>query len=791
MDSFSGFGGSDTLNMQAATSFFGGFLTGGSGNNTFNFAGNLTSNYFITGGAGTNTINLDGNTTATLSFVSNIQTINMAGGFSYDLALADGAIDPSGQTLTINASALGAADSLSFDAAIIPIAGNLVITGGAGNDTFDRGTGTGNESFDGGSGGFDQVVYTGNYASYVVTDNADGSVTVSKPGGGTDTLKHIEQLVFADDTVPVGTGQPWIVSVAASAASGAALGEGKTVTFTVTMNEAVTVNTSGGAPTLSLNDSEVASYTGGSGTNTLSFSYVVQPNDNVNDLEVTGLTVPTGSAIESGGIAAALTNAHEDTGVTINTIPPNALDAEFSRAGTSTTTVLGIGTVVTVMVDMNEAVTVNSAGGLPTVTLNDDEVATYAGGSGTSRLNFTYTVQKGDFTTDLQVTGLIVPTGSSLTSQTGNAAVIDNSPSFWSSFGNSFLEVDGSGPTDFNLSGSSDLLWQNSNGTPAIWTMNGASTLSAALVGSDPGTTWHIVGSGDFNNDGHADIAWQNNDGSVAIWEMNGTNVISSGILSLNPGPTWHIVGTGDFAGNGTSDLLWQNTNGTVAIWEMNGLNVTFANTISNNPGPTWHAVGTGDFNGDGKADVLFQNDNGSVAIWETGGFNVTASAIVGSNPGPTWHVVGSGDFFGNGDSDILWQNNDGSVAIWEMNGLNVTATSIIGNNPGSAWHIVGVGDYNGDGKDDILFQNTDGEAAIWEMNGFTVVSASLVGNPGSTWHLQGDGGAAFQIGAGVPVALGARPPGAGLRSTGEGPSSKGHFGIFAPALPVHGVVAR
>ena len=47
------------------------------------------------------------------------------------------------------------------------------------------------------------------------------------------------------------------------------------MTLTLNMSEAVTVNTSGGTPTLTLNDGGTATYTGGSGTNALTFSYTV------------------------------------------------------------------------------------------------------------------------------------------------------------------------------------------------------------------------------------------------------------------------------------------------------------------------------------------------------------------------------------------------------------------------------------------------------------------------------------------------------------------------------------
>ena len=138
-------------------------------------------------------------------------------------------------------------------------------------------------------------------------------------------------------------------------------------------------------------------------------------------------------------------------------------------------------------------------------------------------------------------------------------------------------------PHDFNgtLTGSaSDILWQNNDGTAGIWLMNGFTATSVGAAGPNgpwpynPGPSWHVKGDADFDFDGRSDILWQNDDGTPGIWRMNGLAAVTIGPVGTNPGPAWHIKGTGDFNFDGPADILWQNDDGTPGIWLMNGMTV-------------------------------------------------------------------------------------------------------------------------------------------------------------------------------------------------------------------------
>ena len=104
------------------------------------------------------------------------------------------------------------------------------------------------------------------------------------------------------------TPSPTVASVSSTAGT---YTTGNPVLITVTFSEAVTVDTTGGTPTLALNSggSAFASYTSGSGGSTLTFTYTVGAADSTSALDYTS----TGALALNGGTivdtAAPTTNA--------------------------------------------------------------------------------------------------------------------------------------------------------------------------------------------------------------------------------------------------------------------------------------------------------------------------------------------------------------------------------------------------------------------------------------------------------------------------------------------------
>ena len=118
-------------------------VIGGSGNDTIILGATLTADDSIDGGAGSDTVTLQGNYATRVTFnaatLTNVETLVLGAGFSYNLATNDRNI-ASGGRLTIDASALASINTATVTAAA-ELDGAVSFIGGAGNDTFTGGSG--------------------------------------------------------------------------------------------------------------------------------------------------------------------------------------------------------------------------------------------------------------------------------------------------------------------------------------------------------------------------------------------------------------------------------------------------------------------------------------------------------------------------------------------------------------------------------------------------------------------------------------------------------------------------
>ena len=211
-------------------------------------------------------------------------------------------------------------------------------------------------------------------------------------------------------------------------------GAGSVIAVTVQFSEVVTVNTSGGTPSIALNSGGTATYASGSGTNTLTFNYTVAPGDSSPDLDYvssTSLVLNGGTIADFAANPADLTlpvpgqpgslGANRD--IVINTIAPTVTNVTSTTADGT----YGVGApAIAVTVTFSTPVVVTGTPRLTLETGASDALVNYSSGSGSSTLVFNYTVASGHVSPDLDYvsTTALALNGGTIKDTIGNNAVL-------------------------------------------------------------------------------------------------------------------------------------------------------------------------------------------------------------------------------------------------------------------------------------------------------------------------------------------------------------------------------
>jgi len=220
VSSFTGTAGNDSLLGTSAGDTFnlrqGGedTATGLDGKDVFAFGGSFDAGDSIDGGAGNDVLQLSGNYSGGVTMLDttmvNVETIQLGAGHNYSLTTADGNV-AAGAVLTVDASQLATPNRLLFNGAaetdgrfiFFDGGGNDVLTGGAGNDTFNLAEG-GRDTVRGGAGN-DVVKATGTFDATDAIDGGTGNadkLEIDGLGGGdaivfgATTLRNVENLTL-------------------------------------------------------------------------------------------------------------------------------------------------------------------------------------------------------------------------------------------------------------------------------------------------------------------------------------------------------------------------------------------------------------------------------------------------------------------------------------------------------------------------------------------------------------------------------------------------------------------
>ena len=257
------------------------------------------------------------------------------------------------------------------------------------------------------------------YTSTTALTGTIKDTTGNSPNAANETLPApgAAGSLGANKNIVIVTAAPTVTNVTSTTADGS-YGVGAAITVTVTFSGTVDVT---GTPTLALNSGGTASYASGSGTNTLSFTYTVAAGQSSPDLDYTSTTALSGTIKDTVGNVANETlpapGAAGSLGANKNIVIVTAAPTVTNVTSTAADGSYGVGAAITVTVTFNEAVNVT---GTPTLALNSGGTASYASGSGTSTLSFTYTVAAGQASPDLDYTSTTALTGT-IKDTTGNS----------------------------------------------------------------------------------------------------------------------------------------------------------------------------------------------------------------------------------------------------------------------------------------------------------------------------------------------------------------------------------
>ena len=498
------------------------FTTNKTGTVTTNIAQGILSGGTVTS-TGNNTVTF--NTLPDGTYAGKTITFTDAANNAQSLTLTTFVVDTTAPTIasvtsTTNDGSYNEGDevniTVNFSEAVTLAGGNLVVTleTGSTDRTVTIETITSSTSASG-----TYTVQAGDTSSdLTVSGIALSAGSLSDTAGNAMSSFAIATNLAASSALVIDTTAPTIASVTSTTNDGS-YNEGDEVNITVNFSEAVTLAGGNLVVTLETGSTDrtvtietITSSTSASGT------YTVQAGDTSSDLTVSGIALSAGSLSDTAGNAmssfAIATNLAASSALVIDTTAPTI---------TSVTSTTNDGSykeddTVNVTVNFSEAVTLT--GGNLVVTLETgatDRTVTITSITSSTSASGTYTVQAGDTSSDLTVSGIALSAGS-LSDTAGNAmssfAIATNLAA------SSALVIDTTAPTVSNVTSSTnDGTYNESDsisiqvtfsetvsvtGTPTLTLENGNSNATASYSsgsGSNELTFAYTVGASDTSAD--------------------------------------------------------------------------------------------------------------------------------------------------------------------------------------------------------------------------------------------------------------------------------------------------
>ncbi|WP_249560513.1 DUF4347 domain-containing protein, partial [Shewanella sp. 10B] len=414
-------------------------------------------------------------------------------------------------------------------------------------------------------------------------------------------------------TVPDPDNTPPTVNSVSSSATNATYKVGDVIGIRVNFSEVVNVI---GTPQLTLetgSTDRVVNYSSGTGTSALLFNYTVQAGDTTSDLDYVAtnpLSLNGGSIKDAAANNATLIlpspGAANSLGANKNIVIDGVVPTVSSVTSSTSSGTYKAGDVISIQVNFSETVNVT---GTPQLTLENgssNRTVNYSTGTGTSSLTFSYTVQAGDISSDLDyvATNSLAPNGGTIKDAAGNNATLTlASPGAANSLGaNTAIVIDAVTPSVTSIAPSGGAV---STDTSVDFTVNFSESVSN--ISTDD---FSLVTTGGATGTIASVSASTGSSVTVTVSGISG-----NGSIKLNLNGSTNIS---DAAGNSGPAAYSSGTTHTVAI-----------PTAPNAP-----TIGTATA-GDGQANVTF------TAPGSNGGSDITTYTATANPGGATGNCAG------------------------------------------------------------------------------------------------------------------------------------------------------
>jgi len=344
--------------------------------------------------------------------------------------------------------------------------------------------------------------------------------------------------------------------------------------------------------------------------------------------ETSGTTVSdsqTNSSLLTGNSSGIGYNA---TGAFVADVTPPTITSVNSSTVNGT---YKVGDPISIQLNFNEAVNVNTGGGTPALTLETgttDRIANYLGGSGTSTLTFSYTVQAGDASADLDYisTTALALNGGTIRDAVGNNAILTlAAPGAANSLGNNkALVIDGVAPSVSSIvvggSPTAAATSVNFNVTFSE-SVTGVSTDDFALgiIGAANGTISSVSGSGTSFT---VTVSGIIGNGTIKVNLISSTDIADA---AGNAGPVAYTSGSTHTVAINTAPTIANLSNDSVA-WAGEGNTVTL--DAGGNATVTDADFDASNWNG---ASLTVQRVN-TPLVSDIFGFNASGYSVSGGN---------------------------------------------------------------------------------------------------------------------------------------------------------------